>query len=360
MRSPTPQPSDEAAGEPAMILVAGGSGTLGSVVVGHLAALGLPLRVLTRQQHWTGPAADPPVEVVVGDVRDPAILDQALAGATVVVSCIQGFGGRDPQGLGAVDVGGNKMLVDAAQAHGVVHLVLLSVVGASATSPMPLFRAKFRAEEALRASSVPHTIIRAGAFMETWLQLVGDPLVERGRTTVFGRGENPINFVAVREVAQAAERAVLDRQPSDRTISVTGPDNLTFNRFAELVLDTTGRQGRVSHVPRPALRALAIALRPIKPMIAQQVKAAVVMDTEDMTAPTTGCATPLTTVISDRYGDRRFTGCVDRPATPRQPLAAAPRTTKSTPDDRMVSGCSSAIRGTSACISGPSSATEAV
>ena len=40
--------------------------------------------------------------------------------------------------------------------------------------------------------------------METWAGLVGEPLVETGKTRIFGRGGNPINFVSADDVARSS------------------------------------------------------------------------------------------------------------------------------------------------------------
>lgn len=283
-----------------MILVAGGSGTLGSEVVSLLRASGSPVRILTRRADWTPARAAEHTEVVVGDVRNAADLDRAVAGTAVVVSCIQGFAGRDPNGPDEIDRHGNELLIQAAKNHGVRHVVLVSVSGAAAGSPVPLFRAKYQAEQALRTSGLGWTIVRASAFMETWLELIGDPLVHDGKTRIFGRGDNPINFVAARDVAAAVTSAALTEPSGDRV--VTGPDNITFNQFAQTVVDVTGAEARIAHIPRPAMRTLSIALRPFLPTVAGQIRTAVSMDTDDMTAdPSPTATTRLADVIGRRY-----------------------------------------------------------
>jgi hypothetical protein len=50
----------------------------------------------------------------------------------------------------------------------------------------------------------------------------------------------------------------------------------------------TGVVGRARHVPRPVLRAMSQLMRPIDPMIARLIRAAVVMDTADMTFDAAG------------------------------------------------------------------------
>src|SRR5205823_6184216 len=70
-----------------------GTGRLGSLLVPLLRARGLEVRVLTRETaHATHLRAEG-VTVVQGDVRDPASLGPATAGAATVVSAVHGFAG---------------------------------------------------------------------------------------------------------------------------------------------------------------------------------------------------------------------------------------------------------------------------
>ena len=250
-----------------MILVAGGTGRLGSIVVADLAVRGVAVRVLTRDparaRHLDGLG----VEVVVGDVRDAASLSAALADVTTVVSAVHGFAGPGRVTPRTVDREGNAHLVTAAEAVG-ADMVMMSVVGASLDNPMELFRAKCEAENILRAGALGWTIVRSTAFVELWAEIMAKPIV-------FGRGDNPINFVAVHDVAAVVERAVSDRSLRGLVLEVGGPSNLTFNEVAELLQSTRERRTRIHHVPRTALRLLSPFVRP--------VAAALAMDTQDMT-----------------------------------------------------------------------------
>jgi NADH dehydrogenase len=127
---------------------------------------------------------------------------------------------------------------------------------------------KHRAEEALRASGLAWTILRATAFMETWAMLVGEPLVRTGKTTIFGRGRNPLNFVSAHDVATFVELAVTDPALRGATVDVGGPESLTFCDVVATFERETGRRGTTRHVPRP-----------LNPGLARQIQAGVVMDT---------------------------------------------------------------------------------
>ena len=265
-----------------MIVVAGGTGTLGTRLVPRLAGAGLAVRVLTRDPARAQHLAGPGMEVVRGDVRDAASVGRALRGAGTVISAVQGFAGPGGVSPASVDRAGNANLINAAAAAGAA-FVLVSVVGASPGHPVGLFRAKHTAEETLRASGIPWTIVRATAFMETWATIISQPLHASGKIPVFGRGDNPVNFVSAADVADLIALAVTDPGLRGQVLELGGPDNLTFNQVAAIVQEITGRRGTVRHIPRPALQAIARLTAAIKPALARQARAALAMDTLDMT-----------------------------------------------------------------------------
>ncbi len=274
-----------------MILVAGGTGLLGRDVVRRLVARSLPVRVLTRDlalgRAALGPLADR-VELIAGDVRDPASLVAAVAGAQTVVAAVQGFGGREAGGLRAIDRDGNLNLVRAAAGARVARYLLISIHDASPGDALALGRAKAAVEAELRSTAMTPLLVRPTAYMETWAGIVGEPILTDGRARVFGRGSNPINFVAASDVAAIVDEVVADRTSGARTIEVVGPDDLSFDAVVERFGAALGRTIPIAHVPLLMLRMMAIALRPIRPVLADQVAAAIVLDTTDRRARVAG------------------------------------------------------------------------
>jgi len=264
------------------VLVAGGTGRLGALVVTALAARGVDVRVLTRDVDRAAHLADQHVEVVRGDVRDLADVDRAVAGVEVVVSAVHGFAGSGGVTPATVDRDGNVHLIDAARAAG-AQVVLMSVVGAATDSPMELFRMKAAAETALRDSNVPATIVAATAFLELWIDLHTRTAGRRNRPLVFGRGQNPVNFVSVRDVAALVDRVVTDPETRGQRFEIGGPDNLTFNQLTHLVAANGGEPTTPRHVPRAALRAMAATVGRVHRGLGRQARAALVMDHDDMT-----------------------------------------------------------------------------
>ncbi len=113
--------------------------------------------------------------------------------------------------------------------------------------------------------------------------VMGDMLRRNGRVVVFGRGENPINFVSVTDVAHLIRRAAGDPALQGRSIDIGGPENMTFNEFARTLLTVTGEAGSIRHVPRRMLSVMLVVMRRVNPDLARKLEASLVMDTRDMT-----------------------------------------------------------------------------
>jgi uncharacterized protein YbjT (DUF2867 family) len=147
-----------------LILVTGGTGTLGKLVVPRLREAGARVRVLSRQVR----EADGDVEFVRGDLDTGAGVDAAVAGAEVIVHC-----------AGAQKGDGDKAraLVRAASAAGTPHLVNISVVGADRVpqgsgldrAMFGYFGSKLDTEQVVAGSGLPWTTLRATQFHELWL-----------------------------------------------------------------------------------------------------------------------------------------------------------------------------------------------
>jgi uncharacterized protein YbjT (DUF2867 family) len=265
-----------------VILVAGGTGTLGTPLVRMLAAHGETVRVLTRNEHHADSLRDTGVDVVIGDVRSAAAL--AVHGCTAVISAIHGFTGPRSADPASIDRDGNRTLIRAALDAHVDHMILVSAYGAAPNHPMSLHRMKYAAEESLIASGLSWTIVRPVPFMETWIDVIGARLADKGKALVPGPGDNPVNMVSVRDVATLIDRTIRDNTNRGRRLDVIGPESPTLRHIAEQLVAANPTPSRIVHIPLAVLRALAVLARPLAPAVARQAGAAVVMNTTDMTA----------------------------------------------------------------------------
>ena len=240
---------------------------------------GQEVRVLTRDRSRAAHLAGTGVEIVEGDVRDLAAVQRAVAGSQTVVSAIQGFAGTKDGSPSTIDRGGNRNLIQSAREAGFEHFVFVSVRDASPDHPAELMRMKFAIEQDLKAGGLGWTIIRPTAYMETWCEVLGRPLLDKGKTQVFGRGLNPINWVSAADVAEFVVSAITDPAMRGQVIEVGGPENLTMTAFVDVFRRVTGSDGEVGHIPPAAMRLMAIVMKLVNPALARQIQMGVIMDT---------------------------------------------------------------------------------
>ncbi|MDY6921918.1 MAG: NAD-dependent epimerase/dehydratase family protein [Pseudomonadota bacterium] len=128
----SPQPTTE---QP--VLVAGGSGFVGSHTVRALVAQGRQVRVLLRPTSKTAALEGLPVDIVHGDVTDPDSLQRAMTGcASVFYSVVDPrFWLTDPTPLYRNNVDGLVHAMDAVLAAGVERFIFTSTMGTLAVNP---------------------------------------------------------------------------------------------------------------------------------------------------------------------------------------------------------------------------------
>jgi len=186
------------------ILVTGGTSGPGRPLVEILRAARHDVRVLSRS------AGD---GHLVGDLDAGTGLDAAVAGAKVVVHLATNR---------KTDLAGTEHLLAAAKRAGVEHLVYISIVGVDRI-PYAYYRDKVANEQAIAASGVPFTILRATQFHS----FPGDILkLTRGRFFV----DLPIQPIGVDDVAarlaELATGAPASASGEGRVADIGGPEIL--------------------------------------------------------------------------------------------------------------------------------------
>lgn len=198
------------------ILVTGATGTVGREVIHHLLAGGRPVRALTRRPE----AADLPdgVEVVGGDLDDPATLHDALRGAAAVHLISVGSAGpvADPDGLASA-------LRDA----GVTRCTVLVDWDDEALVP------------ALVGAGLTPTYLMPVEFMHNKL---GDwAATVRAGDAVFEITDRPSPLVHETDIGAVAAAALTQGDLAGRHLALTGPEALRPSEQVAVIAEVTGR-----------------------------------------------------------------------------------------------------------------------
>jgi len=75
----------------------------------------------------------------------------------------------------------------------------------------------------------------------------------------------------------------MDQTTRGQTLEIGGPDNLTFDELARMVIALRGGSDGPRHVPRAALKAMVATIGRLRPELGRQARAALAMDQSDMT-----------------------------------------------------------------------------
>ena len=256
------------------VLVAGGTGFLGRAFVRRLTADSQRVGVLSRNpDRVAGLFSESAIDARYGDVVQPETLPAALRGVHTVVQTVQfaGFPVETPaRGLTFMDVdaAGTRNLAEAAVSAGVRRLIYLSGVGAAPDAAQSWFRAKAIAEDAIRDSGIPHTIIRP-----SWVYGPEDVSLNRFVSLVrrvplvfpqVGGGLQRLNPVFVDDVAalvaQIAGPSGAPAEPDTPggqngtalpgdTLEIGGPVTYSMDGIVQLVMEALGRPKPILHVP---------------------------------------------------------------------------------------------------------------
>lgn len=250
-------------------VVAGASGFIGRAIVRRLAVLpDTRVRGMSRSPEVARKRLDlPNLEWVRGEVTEPSTLPEALKDADAIVSAVQfeGYPVENPKkGLTfeRVDLGGTVALLDAAKKAGVRRFIYISGAAADEDAAHPGFRAKGRAERAIRESGLTWTIFRPSLVYgseDKVLNGFARLLKFAPAFGVPGTGLQKVQPVLVDDLAACVAMAI-EGKGANRTFEVGGPELMTFDAMVRILMDVTGRRRPIFHIPEGLMRAGASIL----------------------------------------------------------------------------------------------------
>jgi len=289
-----------------VVAVAGGTGFVGGAIAHELRRRGARVVVLSsRGEAGRGQLPDD-VEIREADIRSSAGLAAALAGVDQLVIALAFPGSpieqpRRGRTFMEVDAAGTERLVEAARQAGVGRLLYVSGAGAAPDAKRHWFRAKWRAEEAVRGSGITWTILRP-----TWIY--GPRDVSLNRFLGFARllpfvpmtnlGRQMLAPIFVDDIAGIAADALESEAALDQTFELGGPDDLSMRQIIAQALEVAGIRRPILPGPTPLIKLAAWPMRflptpPLTPDAVDFINAPAIVDTRPLLAALPRRLTPL-------------------------------------------------------------------
>ncbi len=205
-----------------MILVTGGTGSIGGELLRLLSARGESVRALSRRPDRGEPLAG--VEWVEGDLADRAGLPDLFRGATRLFLLTGNV--EDKVRL-------EKNAIRAAAGAGIERVVKLSALGASDHSKSVIGLWHYNVERVLADSGLAWTILRPHHFMQN---LLASTVFDAAAGRVYSAsGEGKIPFIDTRDIAAVAATVLTGDGHAGEIYVVTGPEALSYRRATEIL-----------------------------------------------------------------------------------------------------------------------------
>lgn len=231
------------------VLVTGGTGHLGQAIVSGLQREGRHVRILARQ-----PRRDPGVEWIKGDLATGDGLREAVADVEAIVHAPTNSPaarrGRFTVGdflrsPADVDVAGTRVLLSRAEEAGIEHFIHVSIVGLEHLRRVPYSRRKLEAEQVVRSSNVPWSIVRATGFFWLLERLFQNMASRRILALPAHARMAPVDSD---EFAEFIVECVGDGRRGERQ-DFAGPQTLGMVELMEQYLNARGLERRIHHDP---------------------------------------------------------------------------------------------------------------
>jgi uncharacterized protein YbjT (DUF2867 family) len=216
-------------------LVIGANGTVGSELVRVLRAAGHNVLKATSR-----PVTDPATEVHLNLVTR-AGLDTALQGVSKVFML-------SPPGYTNQDELLNPV-VDAAKAHGVQKIVLMTAMGANADENAPMRKAEVH----LETSGLAYNIIRPNWFMQNFNSFWIQGILEHGKIFL-PVGAAKGSFIDARDISAVAARLLSTDDFNHRDFDLTGAVAMDHDAVAAILSKVTGQTITYQDIPESDMR----------------------------------------------------------------------------------------------------------
>jgi dihydroflavonol-4-reductase len=270
------------------VLVTGATGFTGGALARRLASHNAPVRALVRKSARVAPLVDLGIEIVHGDLRDPASLRQAMCGVDVVyhIAAIYRQQGVEPELFNDVNATGVKHLLDAAIAAGVSRFVHCSTVGVHGHVKQPPADedAPFAPGDVYQESKLEGERIAARYMAEGRLPITifrpapiygpGDLRflklfrgIKRGRFPMIGNCQAFYHLVYIDDLLDGILRCGTAEQAIGEIFILAGPEYMTLNELMRIVAEEIGVRPPWLRIPlTPVYAAAAVCEAVCRPL----------------------------------------------------------------------------------------------
>ncbi|MBI5467940.1 MAG: NAD(P)H-binding protein [Deltaproteobacteria bacterium] len=235
------------------ILVFGASGNIGASLVERLGALGHSVRAFVRRDISSNSLRERGIRVFRGDLGDSEAIKPALEGAEAIINASY------------IVYAGNILKAASDSGARPKRIIYIGSTGIYTRLPSRSASDKRSAEELIRNSSVPYTVLRPtmvyGTAKDRNIFRLISFLHRYPLFPVFGKGENLTQPVYIDDVAGAVIASLNTPTAVNKSYDIGGRCALTHNELIDVTARKLGRKVVKVHLPMSLSVWLARAAR---------------------------------------------------------------------------------------------------
>jgi len=266
---------------PLKVLVTGGAGFLGQYIIEKLLSQGCAVTAIVRRSTNTSALDGEKISLIYGDIRDEAILKQAVAGVDVIVHAAATMKGSWDD-FHAINVESTRKLLQLTRGKKLkrfVHISSVSVYDRTGVEDGHVFRedspyqekdlifyskSKIEAEKVVleyrKEHNMPTVILRPGPLYGVGGPLypaqLGVPLGGR-RYGLIGDGRSKLSLCHVRSVAEAVWLAIEKERAVGNAYNVVEDESIERLAFLKKVKQSVYPDLNIVKIPYVILRAMS-------------------------------------------------------------------------------------------------------
>jgi uncharacterized protein YbjT (DUF2867 family) len=224
--------------------ITGGAGFIGGHLAQRLVAEGHEVVLLARGPSGRSTSRKMGTEFVLSDLSNPTALIEAFKKCDAVAHCAGINREIGEQTYQKVHVEATRNVVKAAREAGVKKILLMSFLRARPDCGSPYHESKWAAEEIVRDSGLNYTIVKAGMVYGRGDHMLGH-LSHAVHTfplfAMVGLKEKRIRPLAIGDLIEAMQAALIDDRLGYKTVAITGAEELQLSEAVHRVARIAGK-----------------------------------------------------------------------------------------------------------------------
>ncbi len=222
------------------ILLAGGTGYLGSYILSELLSRGFYTRAIVRDENKIDRLLkeNQQLEILTAQITDPDSIKNSCKNIDVVISTVGITKRKDRLTYMEVDYQANLNLLNEAKKQGVQKFIYISVLKGDKLRNLAICDAKEKFSEELMHSGLDYCIIRPNGFFSDMTEFF--KMANKGKIYLFGDGELKSNPIHGEDLAKICVNQI---NSNDTELNVGGPEILTQNQIAEIAFKNMSQIG---------------------------------------------------------------------------------------------------------------------